>query len=47
MPHQGIGRAAELVLREAYANPRAPDHDSIRAMLERAWRGAAPHTDSL
>jgi alcohol dehydrogenase class IV len=47
MPHEGIGRAAELVLRETYPNPRAPDHDSIRAMLERAWRGAAPHTDSL
>jgi alcohol dehydrogenase class IV len=47
MPHQGIGRAAELVLRETYANPRAPDHDSIRAMLERAWRGAAPQPDSL
>jgi alcohol dehydrogenase class IV len=47
MPHEGIGRAAELVLRETYPNPRAPDHDSIRAMLERAWRGAAPQPDSL
>jgi alcohol dehydrogenase class IV len=47
MPHEGIGRAAELVLRETYANPRTPDHDSIRAMLERAWRGAAPQPDAL
>ncbi|PRY04333.1 maleylacetate reductase [Paraburkholderia sp. BL25I1N1] len=47
MPHDGIGRAADLVLQQAYANPRTPDYDSIRAMLERAWRGAAPQPDSL
>ncbi|WP_429292465.1 maleylacetate reductase [Paraburkholderia sp. CI3] len=47
MPHDGIGRAADLVLQQAYANPRTPGYDSIRAMLERAWRGAAPQPDSL
>ncbi|WP_250474179.1 maleylacetate reductase [Caballeronia sp. GAFFF1] len=46
MPHEGIGRAAERVLQETYANPRTPDYESIRAMLERAWRGAAPQPDS-
>ncbi|MGY6254684.1 maleylacetate reductase [Paraburkholderia caledonica] len=47
MPHEDLGRAAKLVLQETYANPRTPDYESIRAMLERAWRGAAPQPDSL
>jgi alcohol dehydrogenase class IV len=47
MPQDGIERAAELVLQQAYANPRTSDRESIKAMLERAWRGAPPQPDLL
>lgn len=45
MPRDGIARAAELVLQQTYANPRTPDRESVKAMLERAWCGARPQTD--
>lgn len=47
MPKDGIERAAKLVLRQAYENPRTPDCESIAAMLERAWRGMPPKPDLL
>jgi maleylacetate reductase len=47
MPEDGIERASDLVLQQAYANPRRPDRESIRAMLERAWRGLPPLPDLL
>jgi maleylacetate reductase len=42
MPEAGIVTAAELVLRDAYWNPRLLDKDLIHAMLAGAWRGDPP-----
>ena len=40
MPASGVERAVALTLRDAYANPRAPDRNALMAMLDRAHRGA-------
>ncbi|MNT16116.1 Maleylacetate reductase [compost metagenome] len=44
MPEEGIDRAVDLVMQNAYSNPRSPDAKALRIMLERAWIGfpAAP-----
>lgn len=42
MAEHGIQRAAELVTQNVYPNPRAPDVESVRWMLERAWKGLPP-----
>jgi maleylacetate reductase len=42
MPEDGIQRATDLITQNAYTNPRTPDSASVRAMLERAWRGLPP-----
>jgi alcohol dehydrogenase class IV len=42
MPEEGIRRATDLITQNAYTNPRRPDATSVRAMLERAWRGLPP-----
>jgi alcohol dehydrogenase class IV len=42
MPEAGIDHAIDLVTRNAYANPRAPESRPLRAMLERAWKGLPP-----
>jgi alcohol dehydrogenase class IV len=42
MPESGITRAAELVMQDAYWNPRPLEQQAITAMLARAWAGEAP-----
>ena len=42
MPVDGLDEAAELACRDPYANPRPIERDAIRALLQRAWQGAAP-----
>ena len=42
MPADGLDRAATLATSDAYANPRPLERDSLRAMLGRAFEGAAP-----
>ncbi|AET92649.1 iron-containing alcohol dehydrogenase [Burkholderia sp. YI23] len=44
MPEAGIDHALELVMRNAYSNPRAPEARALRIMLERAWKGLPPAT---
>jgi alcohol dehydrogenase class IV len=42
MPVDGLDRAAELATASPYANPRPIDRAQIRALLGRAFTGAAP-----
>lgn len=42
MPEQGLDEAADLACKNPYANPRPIEREAIRALLQRAWRGAAP-----
>jgi maleylacetate reductase len=42
MPETGLDEAADLACRNPYANPRPIDRDAIRALLQKAWEGAAP-----
>ncbi|MFG2480635.1 maleylacetate reductase [Streptomyces fagopyri] len=42
MPESGIERAAELVVRDGYWNPRPVDRSAVRAFLTRAWAGETP-----
>jgi alcohol dehydrogenase class IV len=42
MPADGLDRAADLAVAAAYPNPRPLDRDALRALLQRAWDGAAP-----
>jgi maleylacetate reductase len=42
MPQEGIDRTIELVMQNAYSNPRAPDARALRIMLARAFKGEAP-----
>jgi maleylacetate reductase len=42
MPEAGLDEAADLACRNPYANPRAVEREAIRALLQRAWQGAAP-----
>ncbi len=42
MPADGLGRAADLAVQKAYPNPRPLDRDAVRALLQRAFEGAAP-----
>ncbi|QCP52026.1 maleylacetate reductase [Trinickia violacea] len=42
MPEQGLDEAADLACRNPYANPRPVEREAIRALLGRAWQGAAP-----
>ena len=41
MPRDGLDHAADLALQARYPNPRPLERDAIRAMLGRAWDGAA------
>lgn len=45
MPEAGIAKAAELAVRNPYANPRAIERTAIEAMLRRAWAGDWPVED--
>jgi maleylacetate reductase len=42
MPADGLDRAADLAARTPYPNPRALDRAALRALLQRAYDGAAP-----
>jgi maleylacetate reductase len=42
MPEQGLDEAADLACKNPYANPRPVEREAIRALLQRAWQGAAP-----
>ncbi len=42
MPASGLERATELVLEQAYANPRPVERAALRALLERAFTGDPP-----
>lgn len=42
MPADGLDRAADLAVQAAYPNPRALERPALRALLQRAWEGAAP-----
>ncbi|MBR8374814.1 maleylacetate reductase [Burkholderia cenocepacia] len=43
MPQQGLDEAADLACRNPYANPRPIERAAIRALLQHAWEGRAPH----
>ncbi len=42
MPEDGVERAAALAVESPYWNPRPIEREPIRALLERAYRGARP-----
>jgi maleylacetate reductase len=42
MPADGLDRAADLAARTPYPNPRPLDRATLRALLQRAYDGAAP-----
>lgn len=42
MPAQGLDRAADLAAAAPYPNPRPLDRAALRALLQRAYDGAAP-----
>jgi hypothetical protein len=46
MPEQEIDPIAELVLKNAYPNPRALERDAIRELLAAAWAGKRPERAS-
>ncbi|WGY70318.1 maleylacetate reductase [Burkholderia cepacia] len=43
MPEAGLDEAADLACRNPYANPRPIERAAIRALLQDAWEGRAPH----
>ncbi len=42
MPAEGLDRAADLAVQNQYANPRPLERAALRALLQRAFDGAAP-----
>jgi len=42
MPEDGIGRAADLAVKNPYWNPRAFGRDDIYSIVEAAWHGRPP-----
>jgi alcohol dehydrogenase class IV len=42
MPADGLERAADLAVQTPYPNPRALERSALRALLQRAFDGAAP-----
>lgn len=42
MPADGLDRAADLAVEQAYPNPRPLQRDALRALLQRAFDGASP-----
>jgi len=45
LPAEAIDEAADLAMRNPYWNPRPFDRAALRALLARAWAGAAPCAD--
>jgi alcohol dehydrogenase class IV len=46
MPESGIDEAADLIVRQAYWNPRPVDAAAARRILTRAWTGEPPRSDT-
>jgi maleylacetate reductase len=46
MPRDGVERAADLAVKNAYWNPRALERDAIRDLIARAWDGERPKAAS-
>jgi alcohol dehydrogenase class IV len=46
MPESGIEQAADLIVSNAYWNPRPVDRDAARTLLTRAWAGERPRIPS-
>ncbi|NVK47318.1 MAG: maleylacetate reductase [Rhodobacteraceae bacterium] len=44
MPENGIATAAQMALKNPYANPRPLEEGALRDMLARAWRGEPPQS---
>jgi alcohol dehydrogenase class IV len=42
MPQDGVVSAAEMAVRNPYANPRPLDRVAIEELIAAAWRGEAP-----
>jgi alcohol dehydrogenase class IV len=42
MPENGLDQVADLAVQAAYPNPRPLERSAIRALLQRAFDGAAP-----
>ena len=45
MPRDGIERAADIAVQNAYWNPRALERDAIRDLITRAWEGERPREE--
>jgi maleylacetate reductase len=46
MPQAAIDHAADLAVRDPYPNPRPLEREALRALLQRAWSGDPPLTES-
>ncbi|SAK76628.1 maleylacetate reductase [Caballeronia ptereochthonis] len=42
MPHDGLDRAADLIVAKPYPNPRPVERSAVRELLERAYAGVEP-----
>ena len=42
MPADGLDRAADVAMNNAYWNPRPLERDAIRELLQAAWKGCRP-----
>jgi len=42
MPHEGLDRAAKLVMEHPYYNPRPVEYSGLRQLLENAYQGVRP-----
>lgn len=45
MPEDGIDRAADIAMQNAYWNPRPLEREAIRGLIRRAYHGTSPQTD--
>jgi maleylacetate reductase len=43
MPVDGLDHAADLAVKSQYPNPRPLERTALRALLQRAFEGVAPH----
>jgi maleylacetate reductase len=43
LPHEALGRAADVAMEQPYWNPRPVTRDGLRTLLEEAWSGERPH----
>jgi alcohol dehydrogenase class IV len=45
MPEEGIDKAAELAVKNAYWNPRPLEKEALRELIRRAWAGEDARAD--